>query len=55
MEKENRDVVPDRENPTGSRAAIIIAVLLVGRMQRNNSGGQALVKHSTPLSTVNAV
>ena len=28
MEKENGEIVPDRENPTGSRAAVIIAVLL---------------------------
>lgn len=26
--KENREIVPDRENPTGSRTVIIIAVLL---------------------------
>jgi len=28
VEKENGEIVPDRENPTGSRAAVIIAVLL---------------------------
>lgn len=28
MKKENREIVPDREDPTGSRAAIITAVLM---------------------------